>query len=85
MNATISRRTQHNHDKEALGLSSQMVSKGIHPLAFFSFVSVPQACARVKEVDKWKQVHRYFIKIGFEVIVFASSALIDMHGKHYLS
>ena len=81
MNATISRRTQHNHDKEALELSSQMVSKGISPLEFLSFVSVPQACARIKAIEQWKQVHGYFIKIGFEVIVFAGSALFDMYGK----
>ena len=81
MNATISRCTQHNHDKEALELSSQMVSKGISPLEFFSFVNFPKACVRIKEIEQWKQVYGYFIKIRLEVIVFVSSDLVDMYGK----
>lgn len=80
-NATISGCTQHNHDKEALDFSSQMVLEGINPREFFSFVRVPQACARIKVIEEWKEVHGYFIKVGFEVFVFASSALVDMYGK----
>ena len=80
-NATISGHTQHNHDKEALEFPSQMISEGINPLEFFSFVSVHQVCSKIKEIEQWKQVHRYFMKVGFEVIVFACSALVDMYGK----
>jgi pentatricopeptide repeat protein len=78
--AMIARCAQNGQSQEALTIFREMQQAGVKPNQF-TFASVLNACSSIEALEQGNQVHTYMIKFGWELDVFAGSALVDMYAK----
>ncbi|KAL5552568.1 hypothetical protein UlMin_039969 [Ulmus minor] len=76
----IARYAQIDQCEEALELFLHMRQALVIPNEF-TFVSVLQACTTIEDVDLGKQIHCQVIKVGLDLNVFVSNALLDVYAK----
>eukprot|EP01018_Ginkgo_biloba_P036720 Gb_30661 [translate_table: standard] len=79
-NTMIAGYSQRGCDEETLKLFCEMLRAGMRSNEF-TFGSVLRASASLEALEQGKQVHVNIIKTGFELDVFAGSALLDMYAK----
>ena len=78
--AMITGFAQSGDSHKALKLFSSMHHSGIRP-SEFTFVGVLNACSDLGAAWEGKQVHDYFLKLGFESQIYIMTALVDMYAK----
>ncbi|KAI4317877.1 hypothetical protein L6164_025708 [Bauhinia variegata] len=76
----IARYAQNGRSREALKLFYRMRQSFISPNQF-TFASILQACADLVALDWGKQIHSYTLKVGLDLNVFVSNALMDVYAK----
>ncbi|GMN38803.1 hypothetical protein TIFTF001_008030 [Ficus carica] len=76
----IARYAQKDRCEEALDLFLQMRRALISPNQF-TCASVLQACATMKQLVLGKQIHCHITKVGLDLNVFVSNALMDVYAK----
>ncbi|CAL5371102.1 unnamed protein product [Camellia sinensis] len=78
--AMIDRYFEDGKREEGLSLFSDLLRSGIRPNEF-TFAGVLNECADQTAEDIGKQVHGYMMRVGFDPISFAASALVHMYAK----
>lgn len=76
----IARYAQRDQCEEALDIFHQMRQALVVPNQF-TYASVLQACATKEALDLGKQIHCNVIKVGLDLNVFVSNALMDVYAK----
>ncbi|CAA3022030.1 pentatricopeptide repeat-containing At5g13230, mitochondrial [Olea europaea subsp. europaea] len=76
----IARYSQSGLCEEALGLFLQM-RKALVTLNQFTLASVLQACATIEALELGRQMHCHALKVGLDLNVFVSNALMDVYAK----
>ncbi|XP_022727121.1 putative pentatricopeptide repeat-containing protein At5g13230, mitochondrial isoform X2 [Durio zibethinus] len=76
----ISRFAQSGRSEEAINLFCRMRQALVVPNQF-TFASALQACATMGDLDLGKQMHGLVLKVGLDVDVFVSNALMDVYAK----
>lgn len=71
---------QHGQSFKALKIFEKMQLKGL-PMDNAVFISILQACARLKDIDYGKMIHSHIIEISYEKDLFTVSTLVDMYAK----
>eukprot|EP01018_Ginkgo_biloba_P031528 Gb_16955 [translate_table: standard] len=71
---------QNGHGVEALKLYLQMQCHGVK-VDQYTMAGILRACASIAALEQGKRVHADIVRIGFELDVSVSNALIDMYGK----
>ncbi|XP_054783797.1 pentatricopeptide repeat-containing protein At5g08510 [Prosopis cineraria] len=70
----------HGQQRQSLSLYSQMLLQGCPPNEYtFNFLF--SACTSLSSSSLGQALHTHFIKSGFELDLFASTALLDMYAK----
>ena len=80
----ISRFAQSDRSEEAVNLFRRMRQAFVVPFLVhnqFTFASAIQACATMGDLDLGKQMHGLVLKVGLDIDVFVSNALIDVYAK----
>ncbi|XVF59515.1 hypothetical protein PTKIN_Ptkin07bG0282100 [Pterospermum kingtungense] len=76
----ISRFAQSGRSEEAVNLFSQMRQAFVVPNQF-TFASAIQACSSMGDLYLGKQMHCLVLKVGLDINVFVSNALMDVYAK----
>ncbi|XWS54062.1 hypothetical protein CRYUN_Cryun10bG0056700 [Craigia yunnanensis] len=76
----ISRFAQSDQSEEAVNLFYRMRQAFVVPNQF-TFASAIQACATMGDLDLGKQMHGLVLKVGLDIDVFVSNALMDVYAK----
>ncbi|KAL1807453.1 hypothetical protein ACET3Z_024443 [Daucus carota] len=76
----IARYSQSNRCQEAIDLFLRMRQQLVVPNQF-TFSSILQACAAVKNFDFGKQIHSHVLKAGLDKDIFVSNAVMDFYAK----
>lgn len=71
---------QHGLYEEAFKLHEQMVQDSVKPDKR-TFVSMLNACADARNVDKGRELYNLILKAGWDTDLFVGTALINMHIK----
>lgn len=79
-NAMLAVYLQHGLDKESFILFGQMQVEGVMPNKV-TFISILDACARLKDLAEGKRMHRFIMDSGLILDVVTGTAVISMHGK----
>ncbi|GLU18882.1 hypothetical protein SLE2022_351590 [Rubroshorea leprosula] len=79
-NTVISCYYQDGQFEKALELFGKMRNSGFEPNAV-TLTTVISACARLKDLERGKEIHRESMKDRFLLDGFLGSALVDMYGK----
>lgn len=79
-NAVISCFYQSGEAVKALELFGRMESSGFEPNSVSLTVAI-SACSRLLYLERGKEIHRKYVKKGFELDEYVNSALVDMYGK----
>lgn len=78
--AMIDRYFEDGWREEGLKLFAELLRSGIRPNEF-TFAGVLNACTNQLAEYLGKQVHGHMIRIGFDLLSFAASALVHMYSK----
>ncbi|XP_048326552.2 putative pentatricopeptide repeat-containing protein At5g13230, mitochondrial [Ziziphus jujuba] len=76
----IARYAQRDQCEEALDVFHQMRQALVDPNQF-TYASVLQACATIEALDLGKQIHCNVVKVGLDLDIFVSNALMDVYAK----
>lgn len=76
----ISRFAQSGKSEEAVNLFCRMRQAFVVPNEF-TFASAIQACSSMGDLDLGKQMHCLVLKVGLDIDVFVSNALMDVYAK----
>ncbi|KAG9446242.1 hypothetical protein H6P81_012370 [Aristolochia fimbriata] len=76
----ISRYAQSDHSEEAIMLFHLMRQTSVIPNDY-SFSSVLQAIANVKDLEWGRQAHAHLVKVGFDSDIYVANALVDVYAK----
>ncbi|CAA0405072.1 unnamed protein product [Arabidopsis thaliana] len=79
-NTVISCFYQSGETEKALELFERMESSGFEPNSISITVAL-SACSRLLYLERGKEIHRKYVKRGFELDEYVNSALVDMYGK----
>ncbi|EOA19359.1 hypothetical protein CARUB_v10000365mg [Capsella rubella] len=79
-NTVISCFYQNGEADKALELFGRMESFGFEPNSVSLTVAI-SACSRMLCLERGKEIHRKYVKHGFELDEYVNSALVDMYGK----
>lgn len=76
----IARYSQSDRCKEAIDLFLRMRQQLVVPNQF-TFSSILQACATVKNFEFGKQIHSHVLKAGLNTDIYVSNAVMDFYAK----
>ncbi|XP_071705018.1 putative pentatricopeptide repeat-containing protein At5g13230, mitochondrial [Rutidosis leptorrhynchoides] len=76
----IARYSQSDRCEEAVKLFCKMRQESVVPNQF-TFASALQACATMENLNLGKQIHCHVQKVGLDLIVYVSNALMDVYAK----
>ncbi|CAN6913480.1 unnamed protein product [Brassica oleracea] len=79
-NSVINGFAENGKPNEALGLYSEMGSKGIKPDGF-TIVGLLSACAKIGALALGKRVHVYMIKVGLTGNLHSCNVLLDLYAR----
>ncbi|KAL3675360.1 hypothetical protein R1sor_025308 [Riccia sorocarpa] len=79
-NSAISGYAKGGHGEKALELLKEMQRQGVKPDKF-TFVSILNACAAVRDLEQGKLAHEEIIRSGVKLNIFVWNALVDMYIK----
>ncbi|CAN8265390.1 unnamed protein product [Cochlearia groenlandica] len=79
-NTVISCFYQSGEAEKALELFGSMESSGFEPNSVSLTVAI-SACSRLLYLERGKEIHRKYVKKGFETDEYVNSALVVMYGK----
>ncbi|KAL1220849.1 Pentatricopeptide repeat-containing protein [Cardamine amara subsp. amara] len=79
-NTVISCFYQSGEAEKALEMFGRMESSGCEPNSVSLTVAI-SACSRLLYLERGKEIHRKYVKKGFESDEYVNSALVDMYGK----
>ncbi|XP_010494046.2 PREDICTED: pentatricopeptide repeat-containing protein At5g27110-like [Camelina sativa] len=79
-NTVISCFYQSGEAEKALELFGRMESSGFEPNSVSLTVAI-SSCSRLMCLERGKEIHRKYVKRGFELDEYVNSALVDMYGK----